>query len=377
MYETPGDSVLTSDNDIDVFTHGNEKFKALYEDIESAKKSVHMLYFAFNSDHVGTRFIELLTRKAREGVEVRVIYDMAGNINTRFWRLNEITRAGGQVCSFFSMLSIFKVNYRNHRKIVVIDGQVGYTGGINISKSYIGEHKRIKPWRDTHIRVVGSAVNALQERFLQDWMHVSEEQFDFGDPRVIDEYFPSPQKYGGISMQIVSSGPDVEGERIKCGYVKMINDAKFRIFMQSPYFIPDDAFMLALKLAVDSGVDVRIMLPSVPDKPRVYIVTKSYVSELLKLGVKVYLYRGFLHSKMFVADGDVASIGTTNIDIRSFLLDFEINAFVYDTAFAERCERIFYDDMANSDEITLDVIERRGLPTKMAEAVLRIFSPLL
>jgi len=278
---------------------------------------------------------------------------------------------------FFSLLSIFKINYRNHRKIAVIDGQIAYTGGINISKSYIGEHKRIKPWRDTHMRVVGSAVNALQERFLLDWMHVSDEQLDFGDARVVDEYFPSPQRTGRMSMQIVSSGPDVGGERIKCGYIKMINDAKIRVFMQSPYFIPDDAFMLALKLAVDSGVDVRIILPSVPDKPRVFIVTKSYARELLKLGVKVYFYRGFIHSKMLVADGDVVSIGTTNIDIRSFMLDFEINAFVYDAAFAARCEQIFYDDLENSDAVSLEEIERRSPLTKMAEAILRIVSPLL
>jgi len=393
MHESQGLSSLSLDNGIRVYTNAQDKYRDLYRDIERARHSVHMVYFTFSADHVGERFIDLLAQKAREGVEVRLLYDTLGNFPTRFRKFKKILDAGGQVCRFFPLVNIIKVNYRNHRKIAVIDGKVGYTGGINISKSYIGEHRRARPWRDTHMRLVGSSVAALQERFFMDWLHCSNEPIPFEDPAVLESYFPeaggaggaseagedgaSENEKGDVAVQIVSSGPDVEGEHIKYGYMKMINSAQRTIYMESPYFIPDEAFMLSLKLAVDSGVDVRLILPGIPDHPRVYLVTRSFMGDLLRAGVRVYLYNGFIHSKMIVTDGEIATIGSTNIDIRSFLLDFEINAFIYDGAFAKRCEEIFHTDIQHSREISDEENRRRNVFVKMAEQALRILSPLL
>jgi cardiolipin synthase len=379
MNERQDFGYLSMDNAVDVYTKAEDKYRALYDDIANAKKSVHMLYFQFSADSVGRRFIDLLARKAREGVEVRVLYDTIGNILTRYLSFGKIVAAGGKVHRFFPLVNIFKVNYRNHRKIAVIDGKIAYTGGININKAYIGQHRRAKPWRDTHIRLTGSGVCAFQECFLQDWIYVSGEKFDFGDESLFNEYFPPPDESdkGDVGMQAVSSGPDIDGQYIKYGYVKMINSAKESLYMQSPYFIPDDAFMLALKLAVNSGVDVRVILPGIPDKPKVYVLTRSYMEELLQAGVRVYLYNGFIHSKMFIMDGKVTSIGTTNIDIRSFRLDFEINAFLYSERFSQKCVEIFFDDIKNSSETSLERLKRRNPLLKLLEAVLRIFSPLL
>ncbi|MDR3121072.1 MAG: phospholipase D-like domain-containing protein [Clostridiales bacterium] len=433
MLDRQNAAALTYGNAVSIYTNAHDKYRALYADIMNAKKSVHLLYFTFNADHVGCRFIDLLAQKASEGVEVRLLYDTIGNFPYLLSHFKKIIRAGGQVYRFFPLVNVLKVNYRNHRKIAVIDGRIAYTGGINISKSYIGEHRRAKPWRDTHIRLVGPCVGEFQERFLLDWIYVSRERFDFDDLATLGAYFPAPDGgdagapaenddmiptdaengdpvwdaanngdtmsadaengdaipadaeiaavptgggAGQVAVQVVSSGPDVEGEHIKYGYIKMINRAKRRLYMQSPYFIPDDAFMLALKLAVDSGVDVRIILPGIPDKRSVYVITRSYISELLRVGVRVYLYEGFIHSKMFLMDGEVASIGSANIDIRSFLLDFEINAFLYDRAFAKKCEDIFEDDIQHSKEVTAIQLSRNPF-MRIAETLLRILSPLM
>ena len=378
MIGRQSDSMLTDDNKVDVYTCAEDKYEALLSDIAAAKTSVHLLYFTFNADHVGQRFIDLLAKKASEGVEVRLLYDTIGNFPYLISDFKKIYQAGGKVYRFFPLVNIFKVNYRNHRKIVVIDGHIAYTGGINISKSYVGEHKRAKPWRDTHIRITGSGVHAFQERFLLDWIHVSKEKFDFDNESTRRLYFPAaePDDCGSALMQVVSSGPDVEGEHIKYGYIKMINGAKRSLYMQSPYFIPDDAFMLALRLAVDSGVDVRIILPGVPDKRLVYLISRSYLKELLHTGVKIYLYNGFIHSKMIIMDGEIVTIGTANIDIRSFLLDFEINAFIYSNEFADRCEKIFYDDLKQSNEITIEQA-KDSILLRLVETVLKILSPLL
>ena len=378
MIKRQSESMLTGDNKIEVYTNAKDKYEALLGDIAGAKTSVHLLYFTFNADHIGRRFIDLLAEKAAEGVEVRLLYDTIGNFPYLISHFKKIYQAGGKVYRFFPLINILKVNYRNHRKIAVIDGRIAYTGGINISKSYIGEHRRAKPWRDTHIRITGSGVKEFQERFLLDWIHVSKEKINFSDTAALSFYFPvtAPEDRGAASMQVVSSGPDVEGEHIKYGYIKMINAAKRSLYMQSPYFIPDDAFMLALRLAVDSGVDVRIILPGIPDKRLVYLISRSYLKELLHTGVKIYLYGGFIHSKMIVMDGEIVTIGSANIDIRSFLLDFEINAFIYDNEFASRCERIFLEDIEQSKPITPEQV-KDGILLRLTETVLRILSPLL
>ena len=379
MNERHGANVYTKNNDITLFTDAGEKYESLYNDILNAKRNIHLLYFIFKADATGQRFISLLAQKAREGVEVRLLYDTIGSLKTRFSRFKEIIDAGGKVCKFFPLINILKINFRNHRKVVVVDGEIAYTGGMNIGDEYIGGHKRAKPWRDTHLRVTGSSVSSFQERFILDWDHISNEKFDFDDQEVFARYFPEPDpgNTGKMAAQVVSSGPDVETEYIKLSYIKMINNAKKYVYMQSPYFIPDEAFMISLKMAVDSGVDVRLIIPGIPDKKFVYVLTTSYLEELLKNNVKVYLYNGFIHSKMFIMDGEVTSIGTANIDNRSFVLDFEINIFVYDEEFSAKCERIFLDDVENSSRASIEQAKKRGLFRRMAESIMRIFSPLL
>jgi len=377
MNERHGANVYTSNNDITLFTNAEEKYESLYNDILNAKRNIHLLYFIFKADTTGKKFISLLAQKAREGVEVRLLYDTIGSLKTRFSSFKEIVDAGGMVCKFFPLISILKINFRNHRKIVVIDGEIAYTGGMNIGDDYIGGHKRARPWRDTHLRVTGSCVMSFQERFMMDWYHISNEKINFADTNVFAKYFPEPKTTGKISAQVVSSGPDVEAEYIKYSYIKMINNAKRYIFMQSPYFIPDEAFMTSLKMAVDSGVDVRLIIPGKPDKRTVYVLTTSYIEELLKNDVKVYLYNGFIHSKMFIMDGEVTSIGTANIDSRSFVLDFEINIFLYDEGFSLKCEQIFLEDVKNSMQVSIEQAKSRGLIRRMMESLMRILSPLL
>jgi cardiolipin synthase A/B len=373
-----GRSIYSQNNDIKIFTDGKSKYNSLLIDIENATDTIHMLYYRINDDNIGRKIVDLLTKKANEGVTVRVLYDHIGSLHTPAKMFNQLKSAGGKVFRFFplSFGTYLRVNYRNHRKIVVIDGKIGYLGGMNIGDEYMGLHKRIKPWRDTHLRITGTAVNSLQERFLMDWTYASQ-KIGLNDDMIEKSLFPSPEVTGSIGMQVVSSGPDSSFEQIKRGLIKMITSAKETLYVQSPYFIPDEPFLEALQIAAMAGIDVRVMVPKVPDKMFVYHATTSYIRDLLDYGVKVYLYPGFLHAKMVVMDGKVSSLGTSNMDIRSFLLDFEMNAFIYDTNFSEKCLEIFKKDMDVCTLITEEVYRSRGLWIRLKEGFSRLFSPIL
>jgi cardiolipin synthase len=225
--------------------------------------------------------------------------------------------------------------------------------------------------------MTGSAVNMLQMRFFLDWGYVSRGKFKINHPSQVEFYFPPPEETGDMGVQIVSSGPDADGEQIKNGYIKMINAAQKKLYIQSPYFVPDEIFMNALSLAAASGVDVRVMIPGIPDKKYVYWATKSYVDELLKCGIRVYWYNGFLHAKMLVIDSSVATVGTTNIDNRSFRLDFEVNAFVYDESFARQCEETFLADTESSVEADIETHAGRGLKSRILESLFRLVALFL
>jgi cardiolipin synthase A/B len=378
MNISAGNSVYSEDNEIAVFTRGRDKFSSLFKDIEEAKDSINMLYYIINNDKLGREVVKLLARKAKEGVEVRVLYDHIGSIFTPHKMFDELISAGGKVYRFspVRLVTYTRINFRNHRKIVVIDGRIGYTGGMNVGDEYLGMHKRINPWRDTHLRITGSAVYALQERFLMDWSYASKNNKG-QDADELTKFFPPIQPTGSIGMQVLSSGPDINGEQIKRAYIKMINSAKESILIQTPYFIPDDSFLEALKIAALSGVDIKIMLPGVPDKTLVYRATTSYIKDLLECGAKVYLYAGFLHSKMLVVDGKVVSIGTANMDVRSFSSNFEINTFIYDSEFSSKCSYIFEKDLARSKQLTNEFYDKRGLIIKMQEGLCRLLSPFL
>lgn len=369
-------ALFTTDNSVEIFNEGNDKFDKMIEDIKNAKKFIHMEYYIIRSDWLGKRIIELLARKASEGVEVRVLYDGMGCIRLSKRFFDPLVEAGGKISCFFPPFLPYinvRINYRNHRKICIIDGQTAYVGGINIGKEYLGLSKKMGYWRDTHLRIQGGAVDYLELRFLLDW------RFSTKEPYVIkDKYFPVKESIGYTGIQIVSSGPDSKWSSIKNGYLKMINLAKKRIYIHTPYFIPDDSLLEALKLAALSGVDVRIIIPNKPDHLFVYWASLSYVGELIQAGVKYYTYeKGFLHSKMILVDDVISTVGTANFDIRSFKMNFEVNAFIYDKVINSQLQEQFMKDIADSKEITKAIYENRAFGIKFKESISRLLSPML
>lgn len=370
-------AVLTQDNAVRIFNDGRQKFDALIADIEQAKDHIHIQYYIFRLDGLGTRLLETLTAKAKQGVQVRLLYDDMGSRRLRKRHFKEFIQAGGEVETFFpSILPIInpRLNYRNHRKIVVIDGRIGYIGGFNVGDEYIGLSRKFGYWRDTHLRVEGSAVHPLQTRFILDWNQASARQ----DIEYDESFFPAIPEKGATTMQIVSSGPDEEWEQIKDGYLKLINMAKESIYVQTPYFIPDASFYDAIRIAALSGIDVRVMIPNKPDHPFVYWATYSYAGQLLRAGARVYIYdNGFIHTKMIVIDGKASTVGTANIDVRSFKLNFEINAFIYDKKVSSDLAALFHQDIELSTELTVDIYFARTKMIKTKESIARLLAPIL
>lgn len=370
-------AVLTQDNHIDIFVDGGKKFEQLLKDIEAAKDHIHIQYYIFKLDNLGMRLISALKKKAEQGVKVRILYDEMGSRGVRKKHFKDLINLGGDVEVFFpSILPLInpRLNFRNHRKIVVIDGRIGYIGGFNVGDEYLGLNKKFGYWRDTHLRIEGSSVHPLQTRFILDWNQASSERrIEYSE-----RYFPVIPKKGDSSMQIVSSGPDTEWQAIKNGYLKLIMSAKRYIYIQTPYFIPDTSFLNAIEVAALSGIDVRIMIPNKPDHIFVYWATYSYVGPLLKAGAKVYIYnKGFIHAKMIVIDDEAASVGTANLDVRSFSLNFEVNAFIYDKLVSHDLAEIFEQDLLDCEELTLEMYNNRSTMIKFKESVSRLLSPIL
>lgn len=317
----------------------------------------------------------MLIKKAREGVEVRLLYDDFGSRLLSKQFIRRLEASGVQVAAFFPSrfpkISL-RINFRNHRKLAIIDGKIGYVGGFNIGDEYLGKSEKFGYWRDTHLRVMGDAVKMMQMRFILDWNQASPNKVKY------DERFFVGGDYGDIGMQIVSSGPDHEWEQIKYGYIKMILSAKEYVYIQTPYFIPDDSLMDALRIAALSGVKIKIMIPNKPDHLFVYWATLSHVGELLNEGAEIFLYQnGFLHAKTIVVDGKLSSVGTANIDVRSFRLNFEINAFMYDIDFAQKLVEVFEEDIKLSTQMTKSLYQKRSLFIRFKESISRLLSPIL
>lgn len=377
MFLESDDAVITKGNKVKIFIDGRKKFDSLLADIRQAKNHVHLLYYTIHPDELGQSIVEALEERAAAGVEVLVIYDAMGSRSTKkkfFKRLEEL---GGKTQPFFGYtfgLINLRINFRNHRKIAIIDGNTGYIGGFNIGNEYLGKVKKFGYWRDTHLRVEGDAVLALQNRFFMDWNAAAKnEKLEYKK-----EYFPLEAKKGKTTMQIVSSGPDSEQQQIKKGYIKMISMAKKSVWIQSPYFIPDDSVLEAITIAVMSGIDVRIMIPNKPDHPFVYRATTYYAKEMVEAGAKVYVYdNGFLHAKTVVVDGEIASVGTANFDVRSFKLNFEANAFLYDSEIAEELEAIYLKDIEKSYLLTSEILDKQSFWLKFKQELSRLFSPIL
>ena len=368
---------FTSNNDVKIFIDGNEMFESLLKDIENAKEHIHLEYFIIKNSDIGIKIKDLLIKKAKSGVKVKILYDDVGC--WRFWFhrkfFNDMKKVGIQISAFLPATFPFiggKLNYRNHRKIVIIDGHIGYTGGINIGDEYMGKNKKFGYWRDTHIRIEGSSVYMLQMVFLTDWYYTTKKaEFE-------PKYFPKLEHKGNSMIQVVATGPDSDWEAIHYAYFSAICNAKERVYIETPYFIPDEGLLRALKSAALSGVDVRIIFPSIADHKIVHQASYSYFDDILKSGGKVYLYnKGFIHSKLIIIDDKIASTGSANMDLRSFMLNFEINAFIYDKDIINKISDDFFEDLKNSKEVDLEVFQNRPFIKKWAESVARLFSPIL
>lgn len=368
---------FTTNNSVEIFIDGNEKFKNLIEDIKNAKDHIHLEYFIIKDSEIGRKLKTLLIEKAKEGVSIKILYDDVGC--WRFWFhrkfFKDMRNEGIEIVPFLpAKFPIIggKLNYRNHRKIAIIDGYIGYTGGINIGDEYMGKNKKFGYWRDTHVRIEGSSVYMLQMVFLIDWYYTTK-NMSFNE-----RYFPKLKYKGNSMIQVVATGPDSDWEAIHYAYFSAICKAKERVYIETPYFIPDDSLLRALKSAALSGVDVRIIFPSIADHKIVHQASYSYFDDILRSGGKVYLYKkGFIHSKVVIIDDKISSTGSANMDLRSFMLNFEINAFMYDKEIINKITEDFYEDLANSEEIYLEDFEKRPFIKKWTESVARLFSPIL
>jgi cardiolipin synthase A/B len=378
-------SPLFIDNDVKIFNDGIEKFKALLEEMEKAKHHIHLEYYIVKSDVIGNQIKEILIKKAKEGVKVRFIADRLGSIKLSKKFKNELLAAGVDFVQYSYFLAPLlrnkntQINYRNHRKIAIIDGAVGFIGGVNIGDEYLG-NGRLGTWRDTHLMVRGDFVLGLQAVFLDDFMaikRVINRNFDYKED--FSEYFPKPKASNGKLMQLVTSGPDSEYPAVLQGIVKMISMANNNIYITTPYFVPTDCLMEALKIAALSGIDVRILFPGKYDHFMVYYASRSYLAELIKCGTKVYFYKedAFVHSKVMTIDGRISTVGTANMDIRSYELNYEVNAVIYDEELAEELENVFLEDIMVSKIMTKELYEDTPRIIKVTEAFARVFSSLL
>ncbi len=367
------DTILTNNNKIQVFGKGDDKFNSLMNDMKNAKKFIHFEYYIIRDDKLGNAIMKLLAQKAREGVCVRVLYDGMGCRKVSKTFFDELKEAGGNV-EMFLPPNFTRINFRNHRKIVVVDGEIGYVGGFNVGDEYLGLVKRFGNWRDSHLRICGDAVDFLNIVFLNDWNFTSKKN----KAKITTDLFPAKENIKGTNVQIVSSGPDVKRKRIKNSIFKIMTRARKNIYIATPYFVPDDSIMDALKTAARSGVDVRVIIPANPDHPFVYWTSMSYLGELLDSGVKCYQYKnGFIHSKVISVDGYASTIGTSNFDIRSFDLNFEVNAFIFDEEVSKEIERNFLEDLLSCEEMDMEKYNNRGNIFKIREGISRLFSPML
>ncbi len=366
---------MTHGNHLTVYHEGPPTFAAMLEDIRAARRHVHLESFIFQPDATGKTFLELLAQKAREGVEVRLLYDAMGSYRLHRWMLRPLRQAGGK-CSVFLPLNPFRrriqINMRDHRKILVVDGRIAYTGGLNIGDEYQGRVPRFGYWRDTHLRLEGPAVASLQRIFIEDW------DFAAGEGLHGASYFPPPCTAGPWPVQVIESGPDHELKGIREVYFAAILRARQRLWIATPYFVPDAALLDALRLAAYLGVDVRLLGQHHPDKWIPYFASRYYWADMLATGVKVYQYtKGMMHSKVLIVDGQWASIGTANLDNRSLHLNFEVNCLLPAPELVAELEEAFCRDLDSAIQLHGDSFARRAFTGKLLENACRLLSPIL
>ena len=385
----------THDNQITLYHDASAKFDALLDDIANAKEYVFVQYYIVRGDEIGRRFVRQLAKKAMEGVDVRLLVDGMGCAFTGKDTFKPLVDAGGKLGLFMPPVPV-RINFRNHRKLAVIDGELAYIGGSNIGKEYLSLGERFDNWRDTHMRLTGGAINTILLRFIMDWNFASNDKMlvqsayfrhkggvDVPEDKLSVRsaiFQPKDEVTAslGSRVTILSSGPDTQYPNVLHAFCQLIMNAKKSIYIQTPYFVPDDALFTCIRIAALSGVDVRIMYPGNPDHPFVYWASSSYMGELMCAGVRGYEYtKGFIHCKTVMVDSKICAVGTANMDVRSFKINFETHAFIEDETVTKELEAEFFKDVEDSRELTLERYNQRPRRVKIREAISRLFSPLL
>jgi len=372
---------ITVNNTFRIFTDGASKFECLKRDILLARESILIQYYIFQDDNLGHEIADLLIQKAREGVEVKVLYDDIGSFSTKRAFFNHMRDAGIETHPFFRVTFRHlanRINWRNHRKITIIDGRIGYIGGMNIADRYLnvddkststGKGKRV--WRDTHIRVEGDIIESMLYSFTIDWNFLKKH------PSAMPPTAPHMIS-NDCGIQLCTSGPVNRWNNLTLCYLQAISNARHSIYIQTPYFLPTDSLLQALQVAALAKVDVRIMLPAKSDSKMLNYASYSYVTQCLKSGIKVYLYeQGMLHAKMMTIDHNFTTIGSTNFDFRSFENNFEGNLLIYDADFNARMRDIFFNDIRHCHKLTYSKWSRRPIAQRTLESVVRLFAPIL
>ena len=371
---------VLSENSFELLINGEEKFPKVLKALSEAKSFIHMEYYAWENDTRGNEIKEMLLKKAKEGVQVRVLYDDYASRSIRKNIVNELNKGGVNIYPTIKVkLKQFanRINHRDHRKVIIIDGMLGFVGGINISDRYDNTIETGLYWRDTHVKINGPLVHSLQRHFIMNW-NVSQKN----PLKVSKSLFPSVETSPNSKIiafgQIMAGGPVYRLSTIMLSYFKIFNLARNKLYITNPYFIPNDSILNALKQAAISGVDVRIILPEKSDSIVVGAASKFYFSELLEAGVRIFLYKkGFVHAKTVVVDGMVSIVGTANMDIRSFDLNFEIMSIIYGNDFATELESAFFDDLEQSSEVILQQWQEISLKNKLLYAIARLISSFL
>lgn len=380
------DAIVTFNNRVRVFIDGQKLFSEMIRDFDHAQDHIYVEFYTFYADELGHRVLAALERAAERGVTVKVLYDLSGSHGTTYKFFAHLEELGGEAQPFNSKsnkrLSTPRLNYHLHRKIVAIDGKLGYIGGFNIGDQYLGEDPKFGYWRDTHLRVAGQTVIALTARFGMDWnttcRKTKKERVDL-DKLLADLEIERPSDPGqDVAMQIVSSGPDNDNFAIRRAYESIISSARQYVYIQTPYLIPGEPILESLIIAARSGIDVRVMIPCMPDHPFVYRATEYYAKYLVNNKVKVYKYNnGFIHAKTMVSGNNLASVGSANQDYRSYRLNFEVNAFTYNEELTAQLKQIFENDIQDSTLLTPEYFDQQSNWRKFKQYFSRLLSPVL
>jgi len=371
-----GMSPLTGGNEVKLLINGENKFPEVLESLRNAKHHIHIQYYIFEDGDIAEEIKNLLIQKAQEGVAVRFIYDDFGSRSIRRSFVNEMKAAGIDAFPFYKIHFILlanRVNYRNHRKIIVVDGCIGFVGGINVSDRYVNKTGQTF-WRDTHVKISGPGVYYLQYLFISDWNFCAGKRLKLER----DFFCTKPTEHGKATVQIAASGPDSDVPTILFSMVQTIGLAEKELLITTPYFIPGEAIMDALHVAAMSGVNIKILVPDKSDSAFVNTAARSYYADLLAVGVEIYLYqKGFVHAKTLVSDGQLAIIGTANMDHRSYELNFEVNSMIYDIATAKQLRDVFFEDIKQAKKISPNTWKKRPYYKQLPEKLVRLLSPLL